>query len=281
MDFSGLSAGDSNPTRKEQDDTSGGLQQDTDPLQDDLDPSLDIGFDGSDGNTRLSGESSATRLSAFNISSTSDISTIPLREADKALRKLAQEQYSLFFGQLKAMEDFQKCNISRADNEIARINALIIDNDHEAADCRSKLEQAHEALDTAQTHERNAQGECVKHEPLRALCESNDFSDAVRHALTQTEEELDKLDQILQNAIKATDDARAEKDSCEDTAKQCQQALDRLGQELSAAEKLRDRCKSTGSVLKGSNDEILSLSLGPRFPHDDESWPTDDVSGEV
>ena len=71
--------------------------------------------------------------------------------------------------------------------------------------------------------------------------------------------------------MKAADNARAEMDSCEETAKQCQQALDRLRQELGAAEKLRDRCKSTGSVLRGSSDEILSLCLGPRFPHDDES----------
>ena len=271
MDLSGLSAGDSNPTSKEQDDTSGGLLQDIDPLQDDLDHSLDIGFDGPDGNTRLSGGSGSTRLSAFEISATSDFSTMPLRGADEALRKLAQEQYNLFFQQLKAMEEIQRSNIFRADNEIARIDALIIDNDHEAADCRSKLEQACEALDTAQTHERNAQGECERHEPLRALCERNNFSDAVRQALTQTEEELDSLDQTWQDAVNATDNARAEKGSCEDAVKQCQRALDRLRQELGAAEKLRDRCKSTGSVLQGSSDEILSLCLGPRFPHDDES----------
>ena len=196
---------------------------------------------------------------------------MPLREADEALRKLAQEQYNLFFHQLKAIKELQRSNISRADNEIAHVNALIINKDHEAADCHSKLEQAYEALDTANTEERNAEAECVRHEPLRAVCDNNNFSDAIRHALTQTEEELDNLDQTWQDAMEATDNARAEMDSCEDTAKECQQALDRLRQELGAAEKLRDRCKSTGSVLQGSSDEILTLCLGPRFPHDDES----------
>ena len=269
MDQSGLSTLDFNLTPNGQDSTFGRLLQDEDPLQLPSNDSLDIGFDGPDPTTRPSEASSPPRPFALERLSKPDILTMPLQQADEAIRKLAQAHFALFFQNLKVIQDLQLSNITRADTEITRIKGLLNDKDDEATDCRAKLEQASQALDAADTEQHDADAECAKHEPLRALCQNNEFSSAVRLALTQAEEELERLDQRAQDASEATEAARGEMQSYEDTAQQHQQALDTLRQELRAAEKVRERCKNTGSVLRGSSDEVLSLSLGPRFPHDD------------
>lgn len=227
-----------------------------------------MGYDNPDGSIRPCGESSSTYPFAFEMLPMPDTSTMPLSEADGAVRKLAQAQFAHFFQGLRAIQDLQDSNAGRADHEVARIRALLDDKYDEAAICHATLEQASEARDAADTEQRKADAECVKHEPLRALCQDNDFSDSIRLALAQTEEELERLDQRLEDAVKAVEDAGAELDRRKDSGLQCAQGLDALRQELGAAETVRDRCKSTGSVLQGSRDEIMSLSLGPRFPHD-------------
>lgn len=269
MDQSDISTQNFNLTPKGQDSSLDRLLQDEDPSQLPSDDSLDLGFNGPGSTTGLFETSIPPRPFALERLSTPDISTMPLQEADKEIRKLSQAQFTLFFHNLKAIQELQLCNITRADTEIARIKGLLNDKDGEAADCRAKLEQASQALDAAEAEQHNADAECAKHESLRALCQNNDFSSAVRLALTHAEEELERVEQRAQDASEATEAACAEMQCYEDTAQQHQQALDTLRQELRAAERVRDGCKSTGSVLRGSSDEVMSLSLGPRFPHDD------------
>ena len=267
MDTHDLITVDSSPTAEGQDGTSGRLLQNRDSLQSLPDDSVDIGFDEPDVTVSQPGERSTCSF-ALDQSPPPDISTMPLAEADGTVRKLAQVQFARFFQNLKAIQELQDSNITRADNEITRVKGLLHDKDDEATDCHSKLEQVSESLDAAEVEQRTVDAEYVKHEPLRALCQKNNFSDAIRLALAQTEEELERLEQRLEDTTKAADDARAEVEACEDAERQCDQALETLRQELSSVEKMRDRCKSTSSVLQGSRDEILALSLGPRFPHD-------------
>ena len=228
-----------------------------------------MGYDNPEGSSRPCGESSSTYPFASEISSMPDTSTMPLSEADGAVRKLAQAHFAQFFQGLRAIQEFQDSNAGRADNEVARIKALLDDKQTEAAICHAALEQASQAQDAADAEQRRAGAECLKHEPLRALCQDNDFSDSIRLALAQTEEELERLDQRLEDADKAVEDARAELDRRKDSGLHCAQALDTLRQEIGAAETVRDRCKITGLVLQGSREEIMSLSLGPRFPRND------------
>lgn len=194
---------------------------------------------------------------------------MPLREADGAIRELAQVQFALFFHNLKAIQDLQRGNIVRADKEVTRIKALLHDKDREGADVLAKLEQATETLKVAEAEQQNVREECEKHEPLRALCQDNNFSDVVRLTLAQTEEALKRLDQKLEDAVKVTELARGEVTSCENTAEQCEQALDDLRQKLGTAEKLREWCKRTDKSLEGSQDRATALSLEPQFRHDD------------
>ena len=123
-----------------------------------------------------------------------DTSTMPLSEADGAVQKLAQAHFAQFFQGLKAVQELQDSNAGRADNEVTRIKALLDDKQNEAAICQATLEQASHAREATEIEQRRARAECLKHEPLRALCQDNDFSDSVRLALAQTEEELERLD---------------------------------------------------------------------------------------
>lgn len=264
-----LGTAESHTTPKGQTGTSGRSLQIQDPLDSTFDDSLEMGYDIPEGPVRPCGESSSICPFASEILPIPDTSTMPLSEADGAVRKLAQAHFAQFFQGLKAIQELQESNAGRADNEVARIKALLDDKDNEAAICHATLKQASQALDAAEMEQRGADAECLKHEPLRALCQDNDFSESIRLALAQAEEELERLDQRLEDADKAVEDARAELQRRKDSGLQCAEALDTLRQEIGAAETVRDRCKITGTVLQGSRDEILSLSLGPRFPQND------------
>ena len=259
---------DADPTPKGRDSTGGRLLQRRDSLQI-PDDSLNIRYDEPESTGKLSEESSSTGPFAFEPLPTPDISTMSLREADGAIRELAQAQFAIFFQNLDFIHQLQVSNANRADNEITRITSLLDGKVGEGAHFQAKLKEASDALDAAEAEQRNADAECVKHQALRALCQGNDFSDAIRHALVRAEEEIERQDQRLEEAVQATDDARMKVESCKHKEQLHLQACDALRQELNAAEKVRDRCKTTGSVLKGSRDEIVSRCTGPRFPHDD------------
>ena len=260
---------ESHATPKGQTGTLGRALQIQDPSDSAFDDSLDMGYDNPEGSIRPCGESGSPYPIASGTLPMPDTSAMPLSEADGAVRKLAQAHFAQFFQGLRAIQELQDSNAGRADNEVARLKALLDDKYDEAAICHATLEQASEARDAADAEQRRAGAERLKHEPLRALCQDNDFSDSIRLALAQTEEELERLDQRLEDAVTAVEDASAELHRRKDGGLQCAEALDALRQEIGAAVTVRDRCKSTGSVLRGSRDEIMSLSLGPRFPHDD------------
>jgi len=271
MDQSGVDPGfELDPILKDQGMTSDSLPQNRDFSQPPED-SFDIGFDGSVSITRPSMANSSLHFSAFEETLMPDISAKPPQEADGAIRKLAKDQFAIFFQNLKAFQDLQRSNVLRAEDDITRIKSLLNEKADESTDCLTKLEQASQALDAAEAEQHDCEESCVKHAPLRVAGDVQNYDAKFLPLAAQTRELLDEIDQKAKDLATATEAAGTKLKSCKDTAQQLQQALDALRQELTVAKKVRVRCKNTSSVLQGSSDQLVSLSLGPQFPRDDDN----------
>lgn len=191
-----------------------------------------------------------------------DTSTMPLQEADSAIREhtntICTAFKHAFEQEIDGLTISAASIMQRAEEESTEVKNLIRQQETGIINKEIQLEQVGLTLKTAEADIQDVKVKCADYAELRQRAEPRTIEDSIRQMI---QKELEKHEKKLETATKAADAARVRKRSHEDDIKGIRWKLKDLQQQLAVAEKTHDRLKVTLKDLREDPARLCSDSM--------------------